>query len=138
MSVLAHPLILVENRSKLTACKAVGLNRAMETKAIRVEQGLHLGKIVGPKTITPKLRDSGLNWISFQILRRSHTTHNQQLGADPATMAKQQGHGIGVHAEVYYQPDADTLIRESFRLYTRFEKECEQSLGQLQGEQKSV
>ena len=24
MSVLAHPLILVENRSKLTACKAVG------------------------------------------------------------------------------------------------------------------
>ena len=33
MSVLAHPLILVENRSKLTACKAVGLNRAMETKA---------------------------------------------------------------------------------------------------------
>ena len=33
MPILGHSLILVENRSKLTACKAVGLDRAMETKS---------------------------------------------------------------------------------------------------------
>lgn len=34
MSILAHSLILVENRSKADRLKAVGLNPAMETKKV--------------------------------------------------------------------------------------------------------
>ena len=35
MSIFRHPLILVENRSKLTASKAVGLDRAIELNQIK-------------------------------------------------------------------------------------------------------
>ena len=83
--------------------------------------------------ITPKLKDANLKWISFQIIRTSHTTHNHKIGADPATMAKQQGHGIGVHADVYYQPDPETLIRESSKLYGEFQAERIRSLGRQGG-----
>jgi len=51
--------------------------------------------------IHPRLDPLGLGWITFAVLRRSHSTLHQERGTDPKITADQQGHGLGVHLSDY-------------------------------------
>jgi integrase len=51
----------------------------------------------------PRLRSVGLDWVNFQVMRRTHSSLSRRLGVDPKTVADQLGHGIGVNLDVYTQ-----------------------------------
>jgi hypothetical protein len=46
---------------------------------------------------------SSLDWVNFQVMRRTHSSLSRRLGVDPKTVADQLGHGIGVNLDVYTQ-----------------------------------
>lgn len=49
----------------------------------------------------PKLETIGLEWATFQVLRRTHASLGHDAGVDPKVAADQRGHGIGVAIDVY-------------------------------------
>ena len=49
----------------------------------------------------PKLKTLGLQWATFQVLRRTHASLGHDAGIDPKIAADQRGHGIGVAIDVY-------------------------------------
>jgi integrase len=51
--------------------------------------------------IAPKLKTVGLEWATFQIMRRTHASMSRQAGIDPKLVADQLGHGLGVNLGVY-------------------------------------
>jgi integrase len=51
--------------------------------------------------IRPRLKTIGLEWATFQILRRTHASLSRQAGIDPKLVADQLGHGLGVNLDVY-------------------------------------
>ena len=53
--------------------------------------------------IRPKLADLGLEWINFQVLRRTHSSLMRGLKVDPKLVADQQGHTVDVNLNVYTQ-----------------------------------
>jgi len=53
------------------------------------------------RLIAPRLKTAGLEWATFQIMRRTHATLSRQAGIDPKIVADQLGHGLGVNLDVY-------------------------------------
>jgi integrase len=53
------------------------------------------------RSMEPKLKKIGLDWASFQTLRRTHASLGHEAGIDPKVAADQRGHGIGVALDVY-------------------------------------
>jgi integrase len=53
------------------------------------------------RQIAPRLKRIGLEWATFQILRRTHASLARQAGIDPKLVADQLGHGLGVNLDVY-------------------------------------
>ena len=51
--------------------------------------------------VRPRLKMVGLDWVTFQILRRTHASLSRQVGIDPKLVADQLGHGLGVNLDVY-------------------------------------
>jgi len=51
--------------------------------------------------IRPRLKTIGLEWVTFQILRRTHASRSRRAGIDPKLVADQLGHGLGVNLDVY-------------------------------------
>jgi len=51
--------------------------------------------------IRPRLKTIGLEWVTFQILRRTHASRSRGAGIDPKLVADQLGHGLGVNLDVY-------------------------------------
>jgi integrase len=51
--------------------------------------------------IAPRLKTVGLEWATFQIMRRTHASLSRQAGIDPKLVADQLGHGLGVSLDVY-------------------------------------
>jgi integrase len=51
--------------------------------------------------IKPKLKPYGLEWVDFQVMRRTHASLSHEAGIDPKVQADQRGHGLGVAMEVY-------------------------------------
>ena len=59
--------------------------------------------------IGAKLEKVGLDWVNFQVMRRTHATLARKAGADPKAIADQLGHGLGVGLEVYARADLEAL-----------------------------
>jgi integrase len=59
--------------------------------------------------IGAKLEKVGLDWVNFQVMRRTHVTLARKAGADPKAIADQLGHGLGVSLEVYARADLEAL-----------------------------
>lgn len=57
------------------------------------------------RNMVPKLRTVGLEWASFQVLRKTNATLSKKAGVDPKVSSDQRGHGIGVSLEVYTSSD---------------------------------
>jgi integrase len=51
--------------------------------------------------IAPKLKAVGLEWVNFQVMRRTHTSLMHELKVDPKTDADQLGHAVDVNLNVY-------------------------------------
>ena len=49
----------------------------------------------------PHLKKEGLEWASFQVMRRTHTSPAHDAGIDPKIVADQRGHGIGDALQFY-------------------------------------
>jgi integrase len=53
------------------------------------------------RNMQPKLKEIGLDWANFLVLRRTHASLGHEAGIDPKVSADQRGHGIGVAMDVY-------------------------------------
>ena len=53
------------------------------------------------RNMYPKLKEAGLAWANFQVMRRTHSTLMKTLGADPKLVADQLGHSLDVNQNVY-------------------------------------
>ena len=51
--------------------------------------------------IKPQLKPYGLDWVDFQVMRRTHASLSHEAGIDPKVQADQRGHGLGVAMDVY-------------------------------------
>jgi integrase len=49
----------------------------------------------------PRLKEVGLDWVNFQVLRRTHSSLEDDLGVDPQVRATQMGHGVDVNQNDY-------------------------------------
>jgi hypothetical protein len=56
---------------------------------------------VWKRSFEPRLRDLGLEWASFQVLRKTNASLSQKAGVDAKVSADQRCHGWGVSMEVY-------------------------------------
>jgi len=53
--------------------------------------------------IKPRLRDIGLEWINFQVMRRTSASRMHESGVNPKEVADQLGHSVDVDVNVYTQ-----------------------------------
>lgn len=53
------------------------------------------------RDIFPKLKSVGLEWATFQVLRRTNASLSRSAMIDDKVAADQRGHGLGVSLEVY-------------------------------------
>jgi integrase len=53
------------------------------------------------RDIEPKLKAINLDWVNFQVMRRTHASLSRKAGIDPKLVADQLGHGLGVNLDVY-------------------------------------
>ena len=51
--------------------------------------------------VKPQLKPHGLDWVDFQVMRRTHASLSHKAGIDPKVQADQRGHGLGVAMDVY-------------------------------------
>lgn len=51
--------------------------------------------------IAPRLRTAGLEWVNFQVMRRTHASLMRELAVDPKIVADQLGHSVDVNLNVY-------------------------------------
>lgn len=57
------------------------------------------------RCMQPKLESVGLDWATFQVLRKTNASLSQKAGVDPKVASDQRGHGLGVSMEVYTSSD---------------------------------
>ena len=55
------------------------------------------------RNIGPKLDEVGLDWVNFQVMRRTHSSLMGDLGVERKLVAYQCGHTIDVSENVYRQ-----------------------------------
>ena len=55
----------------------------------------------------PRLEKIGLEWATFQSLRKTNATLSRKAGVDAKVSADQRGHGLGVSMEVYTNSDRE-------------------------------
>jgi integrase len=51
--------------------------------------------------IAPKLKQAGLEWVNFQVMRRTHSSLLSDLNVHPKVVADQLGHTVDVNQNVY-------------------------------------
>ena len=55
----------------------------------------------------PALEKVGLDWATFQVLRKTNASLSKKAGVDPKVASDQRGHGLGVSMEVYTSSDLE-------------------------------
>jgi integrase len=68
------------------------------------------------RDIEPKLKAINLDWVNFQVMRRTHASLSRKAGIDPKLVADQLGHGLGVNLDVYTISDLGQRL-ESVNLF---------------------
>jgi hypothetical protein len=64
----------------------------------------------------PRLAQIGLEWVTFQVLRRTNASLSRKALIDDKVAADQRGHGLGVSLGVYAISDLDQKIEAVRRL----------------------
>jgi integrase len=60
--------------------------------------------------IRPRLKTVGLEWVDFQVMRRTHASLMREHGVDPKIVADQMGHDVNVNLNVYTQTPIETKL----------------------------
>jgi integrase len=60
--------------------------------------------------IRPKLKEKKLEWVNFQVLRRTHSSLMRDKNVDPKVVADQLGHTLDVNLNVYTQTSLERKI----------------------------
>ena len=58
----------------------------------------------------PRLKTIGLEWATFQVMRRTHATLMKTLGVDGKLVADQLGHTLDVNQNVYTQSPVESRL----------------------------
>ena len=66
-----------------------------------------------------RLQKVGLEWATFQVMRRTHSTLMKELGTDPKLVADQQGHTVDVNLNVYTRSSIHARKKAVERLENR-------------------
>ena len=66
--------------------------------------------------LEPKLVKIGLEWATFQVLRRTNASLSRKAQVDDKVAADQRGHGLGVSLEVYSVSDLQQKMAAVKRL----------------------
>ena len=61
--------------------------------------------------IRPRLEKEGLGWVTFQVMRRTHSSLMRELGVDPKVVADLMGHDVDVNLNVYTQTSLDSRLQ---------------------------
>jgi integrase len=87
----------------IRAWKEVALNPAEDGWIFPSETGkTPLGRDnVWRRSIGPRLKAVGLEWVDFHVLRRTHSTLLNAISDDPQMVADQLGHTVDVNQNVY-------------------------------------
>jgi integrase len=59
----------------------------------------------------PKLKTKKLEWVNFQVLRRTHSSLMREENIDPKVVADQLGHTLDVNLNVYTQTSLENRLR---------------------------
>jgi integrase len=62
------------------------------------------------RVMCPALKRVGLEWATFQVMRRTHATLMKALGADGKLVADQLGHTLDVNQNVYTQSPVESRL----------------------------
>jgi hypothetical protein len=76
---------------------------------------IRLGNI-WKRNIRPCLANPGLEWVNFQVLRRTNASLSRKAKVDDKVSADQRGHGIGVSLGVYAFSDLDQKMEAVTKL----------------------
>ena len=68
------------------------------------------------RNMLPRLKPVGLDWASFQVMRRTNASLSRKASIDDKVAADQRGHGLGVSLEVYSVSDLQQKIEAVTRL----------------------
>jgi integrase len=77
-----------------------------------------------------KLQKVDLEWINFQVMRRTNSSLNEEQNIDPKVVADQLGHSLGVDLNVYTETalqvrrDAANALESALGRSTAEPKEC--------------
>ena len=58
----------------------------------------------------PRLKTIGLEWVDFQVMRRTHASLMRELEVDPKIVADLMGHDVNVNLNVYTQTSIETKL----------------------------
>lgn len=53
------------------------------------------------RSMLPKLREVGLEWATFQVMRRTHSSQLEELHVEPKLIADNMGHTLDVNRNTY-------------------------------------
>ena len=70
--------------------------------------------------IRPRLTRVGLEWVDFQVMRRTHSSLMRELGIDAKIVADLMGHDVNVNLNVYTQTSLESRIQAVETLETAF------------------
>src|SRR5688572_17560712 len=70
--------------------------------------------------IRPRLKTVGLEWVNFQVLRRTHSSLMRELGVDPKIVADSMGHDLDVNLNTYTQTSLDSRLEAVQTLESAF------------------
>ncbi|MGC1298674.1 MAG: tyrosine-type recombinase/integrase [Alloacidobacterium sp.] len=62
------------------------------------------------RNILPRLSKIGIEWVNFQVMRRTHASIMKELGVDPKWVADQLGHSLDVSQNVYTQVSVEQRL----------------------------
>ena len=81
------------------------------------ERGTHLWRDnVWRRSLQPSLATVGLEWATFQVMRRTNARLSRKLKIDDKVSADQRGHGLGVSMEVYSRSDLEQMLEAVTKL----------------------
>lgn len=60
--------------------------------------------------IRPRLKTVGLEWVDYQVMRRTYSSLMRELGVDPKVVADSMGHDVSVNLNVYTQTSIDSRM----------------------------
>ncbi|HEY1219669.1 MAG: tyrosine-type recombinase/integrase [Bryobacteraceae bacterium] len=58
----------------------------------------------------PALKKVGLDWATFQVMRRTHATLMKTMGVDGKLVADQLGHSLDVNQNVYTHSPVESRL----------------------------